>query len=598
MSEQDVNDSMVPVASEVPGQSGTQAAPDSNVHAKPAPSMGENIFAIAAVPMDDGGGEWKPLDESAWHPKELSPDMQRQLPFLDGSFAPRAYGAYVHSPDGEVRELSDVVGDIIGYMRDSRYGVHPYYPMNDIGISRLFADTFKYALRYVSEAKQWYVYDYEKGIWYPSGNEAMEYCKDFIQMLRYHVDCLNKIEDNVGKRISSFVNKLQSRKARETILKDAASVHAISITKFDENAFTINCINGTLKYNAEKKDWQLYPHRATDFLTKSTKVKYRKEIDCPRWRKHIEEIMLGDKELEKYLQKAFGYALTGDTHLNCFFIFFGPTTRNGKSVTLETVMEILGDYARSASPATITQKKNMDGSAPSEDIARLAGARLVAISEPGKKMVLSSALMKTLTGNDTVVARYLFQNSFEYTPTYKIFINTNHLPTVVDDTIFTSGRARVILFPRHLEPHEQDSGLKQEFVGQEENRSGIFNWCMEGLRALCKEGLEAPEAVKKSIEEYQQKSSTPMADEGMQESNPIACFVKNVLEVNLGSEVRITSAYGRYCEWCEENGYDTCSLKMFHQRMEEYVKIVKKRPIDKSGKNPVSMIIGYKFKND
>ena len=77
MSEQDVNDSMVPVASEVPGQSGAQAAPDSNVHAKPAPSMGENIFTIAALPMDDDGGEWKPLDESAWHPKELSPDMQR-----------------------------------------------------------------------------------------------------------------------------------------------------------------------------------------------------------------------------------------------------------------------------------------------------------------------------------------------------------------------------------------------------------------------------------------------------------------------------------------------------------------------------------------
>ena len=59
MSEQDVNDSMVPVASEVPGQSGAQAAPDSNVHAKPAPSMGENIFTIAALPMDDDGGKGK-----------------------------------------------------------------------------------------------------------------------------------------------------------------------------------------------------------------------------------------------------------------------------------------------------------------------------------------------------------------------------------------------------------------------------------------------------------------------------------------------------------------------------------------------------------
>lgn len=100
-------------------------------------------------------------------------------------------------------------------------------------------------------------------------------------------------------------------------------------------------------------------------------------------------------------------------------------------------------------------KINSSGSAPSEDVARLVGARFVNISEPDKKLVLSAALLKSLTGNDTINARFLHENSFDFRPQFKIFINTNHLPMVTDLTLITSGRVKIIPFERHFEEWEQ-----------------------------------------------------------------------------------------------------------------------------------------------
>ncbi len=119
-------------------------------------------------------------------------------------------------------------------------------------------------------------------------------------------------------------------------------------------------------------------------------------------------------------QKALGYALTGDTSHECFLILYGPKSRNGKGTCMETFMRLMGDYGRTAKPDTIAQKQTANGSGPSEDIARLAGARFVNIPEPDKRMNLSAALVKTLTGNDTITARFLNENSFEYRPQFKL----------------------------------------------------------------------------------------------------------------------------------------------------------------------------------
>lgn len=478
------------------------------------------------------------------------------------------------------------------------FGTHPRYPLDDIGMGNLFANAFKNKLRYVPERKQWY--QYAEGKWGPGDEEAMECCKALTHELKQYAsnDELYSKTD-VGKRINTLANKWMTRRGRETILKDAASIYPISLTEFDTQAHLFNCLNGTLDLDTG----EFREHRAEDLLSKMAEVEYDADAKCPLWEQHIDEVMLHDKEMVTYLQQALGYALTGYTNYECFFILYGATSRNGKGVTMETFKKLVGDYGRSASPDTITQKKAANGGAPSEDIARLAGARFVNISEPDENMTLSSALVKTLTGNDTVVARYLHQNSFEYKPTYKIFINTNYLPTVTDPTVFLSGRVKIIPFRRHFEPHEQKKELKRE-LAEAESLSGILNWCLAGWNLLKnKTEFDEPAAVKATIKEYEQASSTVAQYQEnaktvfYQEKTKVPRFIDEVLEKSPGDEVFTKDVHEEYCRWCKANGLETDSLKAFNKEMAAYASIKKKRPADKSSPSSRSMILGYKFKN-
>lgn len=246
-------------------------------------------------------------------------------------------------------------------------------------------------------------------------------------------------------------------------------------------------------------------------------VKYDPEATSELWERFIDDVTQGDKDTAIYLQKAMGYGLTGDTSEECFFTLYGATTRNGKGTLMETYMALVGGYGRAARPETIAQKDKTNSNAPTEDIARLAGARVVNISEPGKQMVLSASLVKTLTGRDTINARFLNENSFEFVPQFKLFINTNHLPKVTDPTVFDSGRVKVVPFNRHFSEEEQDKTLKRR-LRQTENLSGILNWCLDGLRLLQETGLDAPRTVREATAQYRR------------DSDKIARFVDEMME--------------------------------------------------------------------
>lgn len=215
--------------------------------------------------------------------------------------------------------------------------------------------------------------------------------------------------------------------------------------------------------------------------------------------------MSGDKEKAKFLQKIFDYGLSGDTSHECMTILYGASTRNGKGTLCESVLKLLGTYGCTARPETIAQKNNVNSSQPSENIARLAGVRFVNISEPGKGLVLNAAQVKSMTGNDSINARFLHENSFDFQPLFKLYINTNYLPAVNDMTIFTSGRVIIISFERHFDESEQDKSLKREFA-KPEVQSAILNWLIEGYRLLRKEGLKPPQSVKDATARYKHDS--------------------------------------------------------------------------------------------
>lgn len=291
--------------------------------------------------------------------------------------------------------------------------------------------------------------------------------------------------------------------------------------------------------------------------------------------------MQGDKDLITYLQKALGYALTGDTSEECLFLLYGPTTRNGKSTVIETFMALMGGYGKAAGADTFALKQRWDSGAPSEDLAKLAGARAVNVSEPDKGMVLNAARVKTLTGNDTITARYLHENSFEYKPQFKLFINTNYLPRANDVTIFNSGRVKVIPFNRRFKPEEQDKTLKKRLLKE---LSGVLNWCLEGLWLMEETGFDPPEAVLDATAEYRH------------DSDKLTRFVEDCMVQDPQGEAATTAVYSAYQDWCRGNGQQSESLTNFKRGLEAFATIKRKRPQGcPRTANPQMMVLGYRL---
>ena len=453
---------------------------------------------------------------------------------------------------------------------------NPRYQRDEIGIGYAFADYFKPIARFDRERGIWYVFDGK--VWQPDENAlaVAELAKRLAD--RLYTFALQIKDEDTRNRYIKRVQKLQMRKNRRTMIEDAKSVYPVPHSIFDRNTDLFNCQNGTLTLTTG----EFKPHDPADFLTLMSGITYDQEASCPRWTQFITEVMCGDEDLAAYLQKSLGYALTGDTSLECLFILYGATSRNGKGTTMETFLRIMGDYGKTSNPEMLSTKfGNTNASGPSEEIARLAGVRFVNISEPEKKITFNAALVKRMTGNDTLNARFLHENSFDFKPNFKIFINTNYKPSVSDMTLFYSNRLKLIPFKRHFEEHEQDKGLKN-FFAESDNLSAIFNWCYEGYKKLKTESLNDPEAVKVATKEYQE------------ESDRIGQFVDAWLEEGEAYEVRTSAAYKLYGEWCDKYGYRKENSTNFNNAIQRFFPIMRKTPRDGSG-SKTTMLIGCRF---
>jgi putative DNA primase/helicase len=460
---------------------------------------------------------------------------------------------------------------------DMQPHTNPRYQRDEIGIGYAFADYYKPIARFDRERGIWYVFD--GSVWQPDENALAVAELAKILADRLYTFSLNIKDEDTRNRYIKRVKRLQMRKNRKTMIEDAKSVYPVPHRIFDRNTNLFNCKNGTLNLTTG----EFRPHDPADFLTLMSGIAYDPDASCPRWLSFVNEVMCGDADLASYLQKALGYALTGDTNLECLFILYGATSRNGKGTTMETFLKIMGDYGKTSNPEMLSMKfGNVNASGPSEEIARLAGVRFVNISEPEKKITFNAALVKRMTGNDTLNARFLHENSFDFKPNFKIFINSNYKPSVSDMTLFYSNRLKIIPFKRHFEEFEQDTHLK-EFFAEPDNLSAIFNWCYQGYRLFKALGLDDPQAVTQANQEYQE------------ESDRIGQFVDAWLEAGEAYEVRTSAAYKLYGEWCEKYGYRKENSSNFNNAIQRFFPIVRKRPSDGSGAQKTTMILGCRF---
>jgi putative DNA primase/helicase len=175
-----------------------------------------------------------------------------------------------------------------------------------------------------------------------------------------------------------------------------------------------NVENGTI----DLKTGELREHRQGDMITKIAHVTYDKNADCPIWRNFLMEIMNYNAELIRFIQTAAGWAIIGDAPEQSMFILF-ETGTNGKSTFLNTTMSLLGNYAIATLTETFMKKS---GDQIANDIARLRGTRFVTTTEAEQGRRLSEPLIKKIAGNDRMTARFLYEEFFNFVPTFKIFI--------------------------------------------------------------------------------------------------------------------------------------------------------------------------------
>lgn len=365
-------------------------------------------------------------------------------------------------------------------------------------------------------------------------------CKSFAESFTKYINIVIRDKD-FSKYAAGFTN----RKRREGILSDARSIRPVNISMFDRNKNLFNCKNGTFDFT----QMSFRPHDHNDYITNMADVKFDAEAKCERWEQFINEIMCGDADTARFLQKALGYGLSGETNLECFFILYGSKTRNGKSTLMETIGNLMGDYSKTIQPQSLSKRFD-NGASASPDMARLKGARLVNVAEPEKGLELNTALIKQLTGGDTYTGRLLYENSIEFKPEFKMYLNTNHLPTASDDTVFASERIKLIPFDRYFAPEEQDRGLKK-FFQKPESRSAILNWLIEGYRLLQTEGLTATERIKSALNEYRY------------EADIFGSFLAEHTTEKQKNRLPVKDLYSCYIVWAKNNGYRQMNNKDF-----------------------------------
>ena len=401
-------------------------------------------------------------------------------------------------------------------------------------------------IRFNAAWKKWLVWNGK--IWATDESGALVHEKG-LEMVRNIYDELLKTSDYRERiEIEKYGILSESVRRREAFVKAAQWKSDLNIKSddLDLNPWLLNVHNGTLNVLTG----EFTEHQRDEMITKIANVNYDPQADCPLWKQFIREIMNFKPDLINFLQTAVGWALTGNTEEQTMFILFGSGA-NGKTTFLNTIMYLLGDYAI-ATPTESFMKKNSDQN--TNDIARLRGTRFVTTTEAEQGRRLSEPLIKKITGNDQMTARFLYGEYFNFAPTFKIFMATNHKPVIKGTDHGIWRRIKLIPFTTRIPEEKQDKSLEAKLQSE---ASGILNWLLEGTARWRREGLKAPPAILHATDEYRG------------EMDVIGNFLKERSVQKPELTIRIRELYKAYADWCDDNKEHAISERFFTMRLKE-----------------------------
>lgn len=408
------------------------------------------------------------------------------------------------------------------------------FKATDVGNAKWLVKIFGADIRYCPQRKAWYVWNEKYWAEDEDGEIKRRYITvveqlkpeeffeghnpsagDFKRFDEHKKQSLNRGRINAGTEVATYL--------KEVI------VHSNDL---DQDIHLLNFGNCTL----ELKTQQPRPHAKEDYLTKTLSYDFVPGAGCPRFLQFMDEIMKNDPAMVHYMRKIMGYCLSGSTVEECLFILHGDGA-NGKSTFIELCRHIYGRYAKATSFSTFVASRS---ERIRNDVAALVGARFVSAVEVEESKYLDEAIIKQLTGSDTISVRMLYKEFFEYKPQFKIMLSVNRLPRIKGNDEGIWRRIRVIPFEAYFREEERDPHLLGKLL---EELPGILNWTLEGYKLWQQERLtNPPERVLHATSHFRRRMDS------------LGRFIEARGETGHEKQVVCSYFHEEYEKWCRDEG--------------------------------------------
>ena len=422
-----------------------------------------------------------------------------------------------------------------------------HYDLTDTGNAHRLYDKFGHIIHYSYNRKKWYYWDGKT--WRIDDSGEIKKLADII-CDDIKKEAFMERDDEMQSALLKWASKTSSSKNKESMIKECQHLDGIpaSTDAFDSYTDFLNCQNGIVNL----RNGELFPHDSSFMMSKITFCDYDVSGKKPEmWLSFLNDVTAGNEELQEYIQKCVGYSLSGSNREQCAYFLYGMGN-NGKSTFLDTIADMLGDYAANTQPETIMLKRFGSDSAGS-DVARLKSARYVTCEEPTEGVRLNEGLLKQLTGGSRITCRFLYGDEFEYTPEFKIWVATNHKPVVRGTDLGIWRRIKLIPFEVNIPPEKVDKTLKYKL---RKEMPQILHWAVQGCIKWQQQGMTEPECVQKAVKDYKN------------EMDLLAGFLEDaiIIDYDCNDKVFATELFEMYSKWAKKNNeYEMTSKKFFKE---------------------------------
>lgn len=406
--------------------------------------------------------------------------------------------------------------------------------LNETTNANYLIDTYGHIIRHVTDSDKW-VY-WNGHMWEPTGKNEGQ-----IKQLTINAITALPADDPAIKKWRN--SSLNHSKIQNTI-KIASTDPRISINQdeLDQHPTQLNTPQGIVNL----KTGELTPPDPKKLHSKTTLTTPNQNCPTPLWNQFLEDTFHGHPGMIPYVQQLAGYTATGLVGAQILPFLYGSGA-NGKSVFVDVLTELLGDYATPAPANFLTPTREQH---PTE-IARLKGIRFLTASEVAEGSRFDEIKIKQLTGGDKLTARYMNGDFFDFHPTHKIWLSGNHQPKVQTGGYSFWRRLRLIPFTNTVPEHKRIADLTKQLI--EKEGPGILHWIIRGATEYLTYGFTEPQEVTDATKAYEESE------------DELGRFIADRVILGGGTNTRVSYKDIRhaYTEWCRLEGLTPATANMF-----------------------------------